>query len=143
MTTPASENRQHSDLVAAALGAAAQSYAPYSSFRVGAALLASDGSIVTGVNVENRSYGLTICAERVAFGTAIARGLRSFVALAVASPDASYPLPPCGACRQVIGEFVEKGFPIIYSDRGGDSRSTTLGELLPFDSLHELRDSSG
>ena len=112
-------DNEQAALVRAALGAAAQSYSPYSSFRVGAALLASDGSMVTGVNVENRSYGLTICAERVAFATAIARGLRDFHALAVASPDSEYPVPPCGACRQVIGEFVREDFPIFYADRGG------------------------
>jgi cytidine deaminase len=126
-------------LFAAAEAATEGSYSPYSRFRVGAALLLDDGRIVTGANIENRSYGLTQCAERTAVCTAVAAGSTRFLALAVHCPDADYPVPPCGACRQVIGEFTSGDFPIYYS--GADRRyvRSSTGELLPHDSLHELR----
>ena len=127
-------------LVRAAEEATLESYAPYSRFRVGAALLCSDGAIVTGVNVENRSYGLTICAERTAIAAAVTSGRRSFAAIAVYSPDAEYPIPPCGACRQVIGEFMDPEAIVVFADRTGRRERRTVGEILPFDSLHELRD---
>ena len=89
-------------LAAAARAAAAASYSPYSRFRVGAALLCEDGSIVTGANVENRSYGLTLCAERAAVASAVSGGRRSFLAVAVFTPDSAEAVAPCGACRQVL-----------------------------------------
>ena len=127
------------DLLEKARKAAEQAYAPYSRFRVGAALLCKDGSIVTGINIENRSYGLTVCAERVAIFSAIARGKREFTALAVFCLDADYPVSPCGACRQVISEFVPKNFPIVFSGRKGDFTTTSMETLYPYDALHELR----
>ena len=96
------DSSKYDHLFLQALEAAENAYAPYSHFRVGAALLLDDGSIVTGVNVENRSYGLTNCAERTAIFHAVATGKRSFTAIAIATPDADYPVGPCGACRQVI-----------------------------------------
>jgi len=113
-------------------------YAPYSKFRVGAALLADDGAVITGCNVENRSFGLTVCAERNAVFTAVGAGRRSFKALAVSTPDSDIPVGPCGACRQVLSEFMESGSPVIFGGSGKDKIKTTLGILYPFDSLHDL-----
>jgi cytidine deaminase len=125
-------------LITAATAAATKSYSPYSHFRVGAALLADDGTIVSGTNVENRSYGLTVCAERSALGTAVSMGLRKFLALAIYSPDSDSPLPPCGACRQVISEFAGFDLRVIMAGKN-ETIEKTIGELLPFDSLHELK----
>ena len=127
-------------LIEAAMEASQQSYAPYSRFRVGAALLCEDGSIVRGANVENRSYGLTICAERSAIACAVTQGHRRFRAAAVYSPDAEYPIPPCGACRQVMSEFLKPDAPVVFVDRNGNREDHTIGEIFPFDSLQELRD---
>lgn len=126
------------ELHAIALEAAKGAYAPYSRFRVGAALLLEDGTVVTGANVENRSYGLTSCAERSAVFTAVSSGRRRFSAIAVATPDASAPVPPCGACRQVLSEFASADMLVTWGARAGDTITRSLGELYPFDSLHEL-----
>jgi cytidine deaminase len=102
-------------------------FAPYSRFRVGAALLGRSGRIYTGCNVENASYGLTICAERTAVAKAVSEGEREFVAIAVASgPGVS----PCGACRQVLIEF-GIDLEVILVDGRGRSTKTTLKKLLP------------
>jgi cytidine deaminase len=126
------------DLYRAARKAAENAYAPYSSFPVGAALLLPDGSVVTGVNVENRSFGLTNCAERTAVFTACAAGHRTFTALAIATPKADSPVGPCGACRQVLTEFTSPETPVIFGAAENALVETTLGELYPYDSLHEL-----
>ena len=125
-----------------AMEAASRSYSPYSHFRVGAALQCSDGTVVTGTNVENRSYGLTVCAERIAVFTALSSGRTTFTALAVACPDSADSIPPCGACRQVISEFVGPAFPIYYKGAGDEEQITTMGELLPYDSLHDLKENA-
>ena len=114
------------------------SYAPYSNFHVGAAVLCSDGSIETGVNVENRSYGLTNCAERSAVFTAVSKGKTKFKAVAVYCRDANYPVPPCGACRQVLSEFLEKDTPVYFAGKNMNFRQYTMEEIYPLDSLHEL-----
>ncbi|MDR2103266.1 MAG: cytidine deaminase [Treponema sp.] len=121
-----------------AQGAADFAYAPYSSFRVGAALLAEDGTIFTGCNVENRSYGLTICAERSALVQGVGRGRRTFIALAVAAPDSPDPVGPCGACRQVLSEFMAPEAVVRFGGRGPRRVDTTIGALYPYDSLHDL-----
>ena len=121
--------------------AAEKSYSPYSKFNVGAALLCADGTVVTAANIENRSYGLTICAERSAIVKAISLGKSEFTALAVCCTKADYPVSPCGACRQVISEFTDSGFPVYFS--GSDTAkfvSTTIGELFPFDALSEMKE---
>jgi cytidine deaminase len=128
------------ELLRLAADAAARTYSPYSRFPVGAALLCADGEVITGTNVENRSYGLTICAERSALFTAVGRGKREFTAIAVYCPAADDPVPPCGACRQVLSEFCAPEMPVIYAAKGGKPITLQLGELLPHDSLHGLKD---
>jgi cytidine deaminase len=114
-------------LVEAAWNARQRAYAPYSNFAVGAALLAADGRIFSGCNVENLSYGLTNCAERVAIGAAVASGVRDFVAVAVVE-DTTVPISPCGACRQVLAEF---GVPQVILANRTECIEFTLEELLP------------
>ncbi|MCL2185196.1 MAG: cytidine deaminase [Treponema sp.] len=132
------DNNQMDILFQEAQKIAEMAYAPYSMFRVGAALLCEDGKIITGVNVENRSFGLTVCAERNAICTAIALGYRRFTALAVSTPDSEKPTGPCGACRQVLSEFMASGSPVRFAGKGQDTVNTSIGELYPYDSLHEL-----
>lgn len=118
--------------------AAENSYSPYSKFRVGAAILCEDGTIVTGTNVENRSFGLTICAERSALVGAISAGKKKFKAVAIATPDSIYPVSPCGACRQVLSEFFPKDAPVQFGCSKENRVKSTIGELFPFDALHDL-----
>jgi cytidine deaminase len=119
--------------------AAENAYAPYSKFRVGAALLADDGTIITGCNVENRSFGLTICAERTAVTKAVSEGRKSFKALAISTPDSAVPVGPCGACRQVLSEFMPADAPVRFGGNTPERINTTIGDLIPFDSLHDLK----
>lgn len=119
-------------LVAAARDAAKNAHCPYSGYHVGAALLAADGRVFRGCNVENASYGLTLCAERNAITTAVAEGCRDFRALAIAGGTAEAPAFPCGACRQVMVEFCGPDFPVIVAAlEGGEPKTIPLGELLP------------
>ena len=127
-------------LFAAARKAADASYSPYSHFRVGAALLCEDGSVFTGTNVENRSFGLTVCAERSAVLAAVSSGRRRFLALAISTPDSAAPVGPCGACRQVFSEFMAPSSPVRFAGSGPERVDTTVGALLSFDSLHDLAD---
>ena len=108
------------------------SYSPYSRFRVGAVLLCGDNSLFKGTNVENRSYGLTICAERSAVATALANGKQIFKALFLVCLDAEYPVPPCGACRQVLSEFTDNSFIIYYCGKNFKFTRHTLGEIFPY-----------
>lgn len=132
---------KHEELLSRARSASAAAYAPYSHFRVGAAVLFEDGSVYTGVNVENRSYGLTICAERSAVFQAVGEGHRVIKAVAVSCPDAEYPVSPCGACRQVLSEFAGPSAPVYFEDGTGSSVTTTIGALFPHDALQEMRKS--
>lgn len=122
-----STKEQRAALIQAALAVRAKAYASYSNYPVGAALLMEDGSIITGVNVENASYGLTICAERTAVGKAVTEGYRKILAVAVATDNAG---SPCGACRQVLTEFAGD-VPVYLVDAAGNGRDTTLYKLLP------------
>ncbi len=117
-------------LVAAARQAMARAYAPYSGFRVGAALETSDGEVYTGCNVENSSYPVGVCAERVAIGHAVVSGARTFVRIAIASSGAR-PASPCGMCRQALAEF-GPDIEVVSVDAEGGRAEWTLGELLPF-----------
>lgn len=118
-------------LMAAAEAARARPHAPYSRFQVGAALLCADGTLQAGCNVENASYGATICAERVAVGAAVAAGHTRFVAIAIAGPP-GVALGPCGICRQVLSEFSPDGaLRVVTRDAAGTVRATTIGALLP------------
>jgi len=116
-------------LVAAAEAARARAYAPYSRFQVGAALEADDGRVFTGCNVENASFGLTNCAERVALTKAVSEGHRQFKAIAVVAPSAA--LSPCGACRQVLAEFGEMVVVCTDSRNPRKLQVHLLSELLP------------
>jgi cytidine deaminase len=119
----------NNDLLQLALDARTRAHAPYSSFAVGAALLDAEGRTFTGCNVENVSFGLTICAERVAIGSAITSGSKDFRAIAVVS-DSSQPVVPCGACRQVMAEF-SPDLRIISATLGGAVTEFRLALLLP------------
>jgi cytidine deaminase len=105
-------------------------YAPYSQFAVGAAVETADGRRFSGANVENASYGLTICAERTAVFAAVTAGARAIAAVAVCGPDGTA-TPPCGACRQVLAEFGAPATPLSYARGDGSWADTTLGALLP------------
>ena len=122
-------------LIKRAKEAREKSYSPYSGFSVGAALLCKGGKVYTGANVENASYTPTVCAERVAFFTAVHDGERDFEAIAIVGGKANEPLdevcPPCGVCRQIMSEFCDGDFKIILGDED-KYRVMTLDELLPY-----------
>lgn len=118
------------ELIRAARRAREQAYAPYSrNFLVGAAALSKEGKIFAGCNIENASFGATVCAERVAVFKAISEGCRDLVAIAVIA-DTSRPIPPCGLCRQVIAEFARDA-EVIMANMSGDIEIMSLRELLP------------
>ena len=117
-------------LLEKARDAATRAYVPYSNFPVGAALITDDGTVVTGCNVENASFGLTCCAERTAIFTAVAAGHRVVRAIAVTAPRVPT-VTPCGACRQVLNEFKPADADLLVLLDGPDQRVVPLGELLP------------
>jgi len=117
------------DLVSLAIAARSHAYAPYSHFKVGAALLAENGQVFTGCNVENISFGLTLCAERTALVSAIAAGVSRFSAIAIVA-DTKTPISPCGACRQVLAEFAPE-LEILISTLKGPPEVHSLAVLLP------------
>jgi len=119
------------DLVARALAARAGSYSPYSNFAVGAAVRTKDGAVFVGANVENASYGVSVCAERVAILAAVNAGARELSAVVVAT-STSPPVAPCGICRQTMAEFADDATPVILINDRGERRDTTLAELLPY-----------
>ncbi len=123
-------NEEFEQLFAAAQAAQKNSYAPYSRFFVGSALITPEGKIFSGCNVENASYGLTICAERNAIFQMIAAGEREIKSLLVMGSTDRF-LPPCGSCRQVIAEFADPGATIYLCNQEGKFEIATVGELLP------------
>lgn len=122
-------------LIRTAIEARERAYVPYSHFAVGAALLTKDGKVYSGCNIENSSYGLTNCAERTAFFTAVCAGERDFEAIAIVGGPEGHPISelcaPCGTCRQVMREFCADDFKIYLSKDGTDVCEKTLTELLP------------
>jgi len=125
----ATSSKERSELVAAATRVKQNAYAIYSNFRVGAALLTDEGEVFQGCNVENSSYGLTICAERNAVFQAVAQGRNRFKAIAIVSDDDGF-ITPCGACRQVLAEFAPR-LEIILTNKAGNKKVTTLDKLFP------------
>lgn len=128
-----SEDNNRDSLIAAAKRALDNSYSPYSKFRVGAALRFADGTVVTGTNVENASYGLTLCAETVAVAKAMDDGHRFGLEEVAVIGETDAPVTPCGRCRQVLNELAELGGtdPVIWCAGEGDVVQTSLSELLP------------
>jgi cytidine deaminase len=122
-------DKQFTGLIQSASEARLKAYAPYSRFAVGAAVQCRSGAIYVGTNIENISYGLTICAERIATGSAVAAGEREFVAIAVVA-DTVEPIVPCGACRQFLAEFAPD-LIIVRATLRGDQRIGNLSHLLP------------
>jgi len=118
-----------SELIEAAKAVRENAYAPFSEFKVGSALLSDDGEIITGSNVESASYGLTVCAERVAVWNAISQGKRKITKLAVVA-DTEDLTPPCGVCRQIIWEF-GGDIPVIFSNLNGKTETVQMKDLLP------------
>lgn len=124
------------ELIEKAIEARKKTYSPYSGFSVGAALICEDGSIYTGANIENSSYGATICAERNAIFTAVHDGKRNIKAIAITGGKHDEVIPmgyayPCGICRQVMSEFADKDMKIIIAKSVDDYKEYTLDELLP------------
>jgi cytidine deaminase len=123
------ETKEQQELRDAAFAAMENAYAPYSHFRVGAAVRAVTGEIITGCNVENAAYGEALCAERVAVAAAVAQGSKSFDEIAIAS-ESDEPSPPCGSCRQTMSEFAPDMIVTSYA-RNGKQATWRLSELLP------------
>lgn len=121
-------------LVAAAIAARENAYAPYSRFSVGAAVLGTDGKIYTGCNIENVSYGMTMCAERTAIFKMVSEGCRKFAAIAVVAGDNATDGAPCGACRQVMGEFADglSETEVILASLKGDYITETVASIMPY-----------
>lgn len=118
-------------LVDMATEAAENAYAPYSDFKVGAVVLGEDGEVYTGCNIENASFGATVCAERTAIFNAVSNGNRRIVKLAVAAPYSRNYTMPCGICRQVALEFGGRELIVLCADLSGDYKEYTLDQLLP------------
>ena len=118
-------------LAAKAIEASKNAYVPYSHFPVGAALMAESGKVYLGCNIENSSFGATICAERTAMSKAISEGEKKFTALAVAADHGDEYIVPCGICRQFLSEFAEEGFRIILRNDKSELEIFTLEELMP------------
>ncbi|NYS32429.1 cytidine deaminase [Streptococcus danieliae] len=114
-----------------AMETANQAYVPYSHFPIGAVLVAKDGQVFTGVNIENASFGLTNCGERTAIFKAVSEGVTDFSALYIYG-ETQAPVSPCGACRQVMAEFFEMEVPITLIAKDGSTKTMTMAELLPY-----------
>lgn len=123
------------ELISAAIRAMEKAYAPYSGYRVGAALLCADGTVYTGCNIENAAFSPTVCAERTAVFKAVSEGKREFTAMAVCGGKNGVitgAFPPCGVCRQVLREFCGAAFPVYLITAPGEYKVCTLDDLLPY-----------
>lgn len=123
--------RLEKKIISHAISMKKKAYAPYSKFRVGAAILGKSLKIYGGCNIENSSFGLTICAERVSIGTALSCGERKLKGIAIATDSLDF-VPPCGACRQVLSEFCDKKFDVILVNKNGMIKEMSIGEIFPF-----------
>lgn len=121
---------ERSQLIQEAKMAREKAYTPYSKFNVGAALLTADGKVYHGCNIENAAYSMTNCAERTAIFKAVSEGDTKFAAIAVVA-DTKRPVPPCGACRQVIAELCPKDMKVVLTNLNGDIQELTVEQLLP------------
>jgi cytidine deaminase len=121
---------EEKQLINEAIAAREMAYVPYSTFKVGAALLTKEGTVYRGCNIENAGYSMTNCAERTAFFKAVSEGEKEFVSLAVVA-DTEGPISPCGACRQVISEFCDPEMEVILTNLKGDIQKTTVAALIP------------
>ena len=119
------------ELIKSAIDAKEKSYSPYSNFRVGSALLTTDGKVYQGANIENAAYGVTICAERTAAFAAKLDGVEKFSAIAVTSDSKDY-IPPCGSCRQVLLELCGEELDVHITNGNGGVKTFKLKDLLPF-----------
>ena len=130
------DNLPIKELIQTALDARKNAYAPYSHYQVGAALLSSDGTIYSGCNIENASYGATNCAERTAFFSAVSEGKRDFLAIAITGglegEEISDYVVPCGICRQIMQEFCGDDFQVIVAKSTENFRQYPFSEILPF-----------
>ncbi|MCX7772115.1 MAG: cytidine deaminase [Clostridia bacterium] len=133
---PKEMDAQAQELVSLAVKAKESAYAPYSGFHVGAALLADNGKIYTGCNIENASFGATICAERTAIVKAVSDGARQILAIAISS-DSKAATMPCGICRQTMSEFCASDMPMYLSNREGQFETYSFDQILP----HSFRQS--
>ncbi|RSK27885.1 cytidine deaminase [Bacillus sp. HMF5848] len=130
------------DLINEALKARNKAYVPYSKFAVGAALLTDNGDVIHGCNIENAAYSLCNCAERTALFKAYSDGIKTFQMIAVVA-DSDRPVPPCGACRQVMSELCPPNMKVVLANTKGDITETTIKDLLPGAfSMEDLNDES-
>lgn len=129
-TNQAASDQELTELIASAKSAYNNAHAPYSNFHVGAASLSESGNIYPGCNVENASYGLTVCAERNSIGQAVVNGDKKLTTIVIYTEEERL-TPPCGACRQVISEFLPANAKVIASNHLGQQKSWTVTELLP------------
>lgn len=119
------------DPIQLAMETAKGAYVPYSHFPIGAVLIAKDGQVFTGVNIENASFGLTNCGERTAIFKAVSEGVKEFSALYIYG-ETEKPVSPCGACRQVMAEFFEADVPITLIAKDGSTKTMSMAEILPY-----------
>lgn len=131
------DKKTKADLLNKAQEIAKRAYAPYSRFHVGCAILLEDGRVIEGVNIENASYPVALCAERSAMARVVTEGLQDTVKALAVVTSATPPGSPCGMCRQFLSEFLPQDAPILLGNTQGECRETTMGDLLPMPFLKQ------